>query len=111
MAETELTAGEHFKYRVRRDTSGALAWFRENWRNKRWFRWSAILLGLMLAAYIVLWAVLIRGLPDARALVNYEPPLPSVVRGSDGAIVHSFARERRVQLQYKDFPAQLVNAY
>jgi penicillin-binding protein 1A len=50
-------------------------------------------------------------LPDARELIDYEPPLPTMVRGADGSIVHSYARERRVQLQYKDFPAQLVNAY
>src|SRR5690606_4605594 len=43
--------------------------------------------------------------------LEYEPPLPTVVRGSDGEIVHTFARERRVQLQFKDFPTQLINAY
>ena len=111
MADHDLTASENFKYRIRRDTSGALTWFRENWRDKRWFRWTTILLGVLLALWIVVWALLVRGLPDARALVDYEPPLPTMVRGADGSIVHSYARERRVQLQYKDFPAQLVNAY
>ena len=111
MAENELTAGENFKYRIRRDTSGALTWFRENWRAKRWFRWAASALGAVLVLWLIGWAVLARGLPDARALLEYEPPLPSVVRGVDGEIVHTYARERRVQLQYADFPAQLVNAY
>jgi penicillin-binding protein 1A len=60
---------------------------------------------------LVSWALLARNLPDAETLLDYEPPLPSVVRGYDGEIVHSYARERRVQLQFKDFPAQLVNSY
>jgi penicillin-binding protein 1A len=111
MAENELTAGANFKYRIRRDTSGALTWFRENWRAKRWFRWAASAVGVALVLWLIGWAVLARGLPDARALLEYEPPLPSVVRGVDGEIVHTYARERRVQLQYADFPAQLVNAY
>nr|MDJ0642034.1 transglycosylase domain-containing protein [Erythrobacter sp.] len=45
------------------------------------------------------------------SLVDYETPLPTVVRGIDGEIVHSYARERRVQLQYADFPEQLIEAY
>lgn len=111
MADTDLTAGENFKYRIRRDTRGAINWFRENWREKRWFRWGSVALGLLLAVWIVAWAILARGLPDATELLEYEPPLPTVVRGSDGEIVHTFARERRVQLQFKDFPTQLINAY
>ena len=111
MAETDLTPAENFKYRIRRDTSGAVAWFRDNWREKRWFRWGAVALGVALALWLIVWALLARGLPDAETLLSYEPPLPTVVRGADGEIVHSYARERRVQLQFKDFPAQLVNAY
>lgn len=111
MADTDLTAGENFKYRIRRDTHGAINWFRENWRDKRLFRWGAMALAALLALWIVVWAVLVRGMPDASALLEYEPPLPSVVRGIDGEIVHTYARERRVQLQFKDFPTQLVNAY
>jgi penicillin-binding protein 1A len=63
MADTDLTASENFKYRIRRDTSGALNWFRENWRNKRLFRWTTILLGVLLALWIVVWALLVRGCP------------------------------------------------
>ena len=54
---------------------------------------------------------LARDLPDAGTLVDYQPQLPTVVRGNDGAIVHSYARERRVQLQYEDFPQLLIDAY
>jgi penicillin-binding protein 1A len=111
MADTEMTAGENFKYRIRRDTRGAIAWFRENFRQKRWFRWGSIGLAGLLAVWIVGWALLGRGLPDARTLLDYEPPLPTMVRGIDGEIVHSYARERRVQLQFQDLPRQLINAY
>ena len=111
MAENEMTTGENFTYRIRRDTRGAIAWFRENYRQKRWFRWASIALLAVAVLWITVWALLARGLPDARTLLDYEPPLPTMVRGIDGGIVHSYARERRVQLQYKDFPAQLVNAY
>src|SRR5690606_35550419 len=83
----------------------------EAWRSKRWVRRAGYaLLALVLVAFAG-WALLARDLPDAERLLVYEPPLPSAVRGIDGEIVHSYARERRVQLQFQDFPSQLVNAY
>jgi penicillin-binding protein 1A len=110
MADTEHAA-EPFHFRIRREAGGALSWFRETWRRKRWLRWASLALGAFLAAWVVAWALLARDLPDAKMLLQYETPLPSVVRGVDGEIVHSYARERRVQLQFKDFPTQLVNTY
>jgi len=111
MEETEQSRGEYFRYRIRRDASGALSWFRDNWRASRRFRRVTVALGAVLAMWIAGWALLARDLPDASSLLTYEPPLPSVVRGVDGEIVHSYARERRVQLQFQDFPSQLVNAF
>ena len=102
---------QSFRYRIRRDASGAAAWLRTNWREKRGFRWAMMALGMVLALFILGWALLGRGLPDAETLLDYEPPLPTVVRGIDGEIVHSYARERRVQLQYSDLPQTLINAY
>ena len=58
MADTDLTASENFKYRIRRDTSGALTWFRENWRASRRFRWISSAIGAFLALAIVGWTVL-----------------------------------------------------
>ena len=108
---TEQSTTEYFRYRIRRDTSGAIEWFRASWREKRWFRWLTILLGAFLALWLVVWALLARDLPDAEMLLEYEPPLPTMVRGMNGEIVHSYARERRVQLQYADFPETLIESY
>ena len=44
-------------------------------------------------------------------MVNYESPLPTIVRDVNGTPVHSYARERRVQLSYSDFPLLLRQAY
>ncbi len=101
----------YFRYRVNRDAGGALAWFRARWRASRLFKLFAIGFGLFLALWIALFVWLASGLPEAEALLTYETPLPTVVRGVDGEIVHSYARERRVQLQYADFPQKLVEAY
>ncbi|MXO59550.1 penicillin-binding protein [Altererythrobacter salegens] len=111
MAETDQSAREYFHYRIRRDASGVVTWFKQQWHAKWWFKWISGALGLGLAIWIIGWTVLAAGLPDAGKLVDYEPPLPSVVRGDDGEIVHSYARERRVQLEFQDFPTQLINAY
>ena len=109
MAQQSTT--EYFRYRIRRDARGMMAWFAANWRERRLFRWAAVASGAMLALFIIGWVFLARGLPDAESLLDYEPPLPTVVRGVDGSIVHSYARERRVQLQYADFPKELIDAY
>ena len=68
-----------------------------------------VLFGLIVA--ILGWVLLARDLPDAETLLDYEPNLPSVVRGIDGEIVHRYERERRVALGFKDLPPQLLNAY
>ena len=110
MAEQQTTT-DYIRYRIRRDTSGAIAWFKRNWAEKRWFRRGSVALGILLFLWIVAWVVLGRGLPDAKSLADYETPLPTMVRGIDGEIVHSYARERRVQLQYADFPETLIEAF
>ena len=101
----------YLRGRVIRDLRGALGWFAARWRQSRLFRLAAMLLGLMLAVWIAVFVWLASDLPEAEALLTYETPLPTVVRGVDGEIVHSYARERRVQLQYADFPEQLIEAY
>lgn len=101
---------ENFAYRIKREAGGARARLADLW-TRRWFRWiSYALLGLFLAIFLI-WILFARNLPDAKALLDYEPPLPTMVRGVDGEVVYSFARERRVQLQYQDFPKKLIDAY
>ncbi|UAK23981.1 penicillin-binding protein 1A [Sphingomonas nostoxanthinifaciens] len=78
---------------------------------RRWVRWGLAALVLLAAAYGLLWALFLRDLPSAQALLAYEPPLPTNVRAIDGTPVYSFARERRVQLSYDEFPPQLVQAF
>jgi len=107
----EQSAKEYFRYRIRRDARGFAAWFARHWNSRRRFRLGAMALGAMLVLFLTGWLLLARNLPDAESLLEYEPQLPTVVRGIDGEIVHSYARERRVQLQYADFPQQLIEAY
>ena len=51
------------------------------------------------------------GLPSSEKLLAYQPPLPSNVRGYDGNPVQTFARERRVELAYDEYPPLVVNAF
>jgi len=98
---------------LRRDTGlvpRALARARSAWR-RRWVKAIGILLALPFLAYAVLWFVFARGLPSAESLLSYEPVLPSYVRDIDGAPVQTFARERRVQLTYDEYPRHLTLAF
>jgi penicillin-binding protein 1A len=110
-APDQTSTWAYLRQRVSRDVAGALAWFRARWRESRLFRIAALLLGFLLAVWVAVFVWLASDLPEAEALLTYETPLPTVVRGVDGEIVHSYARERRVQLQYADFPEQLIEAY
>ena len=105
----EAAPPENGHMRLRRD-SGPIAWFRNNWHRRR-LRWSVYLLGLSLVGIFLFWLLFARNLPDAKALVNYQSPLPTIVRDVNGMPVHSYARERRVQLDYNDFPELLKGAY
>lgn len=99
-----------FRLRLRRDSNAFIAWLREMW-TRRWFRWLgyAALAGLLFLALI--WVVFARDLPSVDQLRDYEPPLPTMVRDGEGKPVHSYARERRVQLEYSEYPQLLVRAY
>jgi penicillin-binding protein 1A len=102
---------EYVRFRLKRDSSAAAEWFRRNWHASRRFKLGVAALAFGILIWISAWMFLARDLPDAESLLEYETPLPTVVRGIDGEIVHSYARERRVQLQYADFPQQLIEAY
>jgi penicillin-binding protein 1A len=107
----ENTATGNLRFRIRRDAGGALTWLRSSWRSRKWFRRLGYLAGLLLIAYGLLWVFILRDLPSPQKLLDYQPPLPTMVRGADGEIVYSYARERRVQLRFVDFPKPLINAF
>ncbi len=66
---------------------------------------------LLLLAWAIIWFGVARALPDANQLLNYEPPLPTNVRGINGAPIHSYARERRVEIAFDDFPKPVLAAF
>jgi len=102
---------DHLSYRIRRGSQDAFAEFRQTWRDNWAVRWIVYGAAAFLFLLAVLWLLIGRDLPDAAALQDYETPLPTVVRGADGEIVGSYARDRRVQLNFVDFPTPLINAF
>ena len=105
-----------FTTRIRRSASGILAAgrgarLRERWRSSAWFRRAGYAAGALLVIYGLAWVTILRGLPSTDMLINYQPPLPTMVRGIDGEIVSSYARDRRVQLRYVDIPQPVIHAY
>src|SRR5215212_618291 len=81
------------------------------WWDRRWIRrvtWTGLALFTLFAG---VWLYFATGLPSSEKLLAYEPPLPTNVRGYDGDPVQTFARERRVELSYDEFPPLVVHAY
>jgi penicillin-binding protein 1A len=83
---------------------------RELWQHW-WFKAAVAAVGLLLLAWALIWILFARDLPSVDSLKGYQPPLPTNVRAIDGTPIHSFERERRVQLRYNEYPALLVRAY
>lgn len=100
----------HFRYRLHRDSNAVMAWFRGMW-NRRWFRWLSWLALAGLIGLVLIWAIFARNLPSVDQLRDYEPPLPTMVRDGEGKPIHAYARERRVQLDYSEYPQLLVRAF
>ncbi|WP_397597806.1 penicillin-binding protein 1A [Sphingorhabdus sp.] len=97
-------------YRLKREAEGFIGKWQGWWQSKR-FRRATYAVGAFVLFLLLFWALFARNLPDAEALIEYESPLPTVVRDVNGEPFHSYARERRVQLEYADFPKLLVRAY
>ncbi|WP_373492258.1 penicillin-binding protein 1A [Parasphingorhabdus sp.] len=108
--EASDTAGESLAYKLERSTGSFFERVERLWQ-KKWFRLLVAFLGLCVLGWFLVWLIFARDLPDAAALQTYEPPLPTTVRAYDGEPVHSYARERRVQLEFSEYPALLVRAY
>jgi penicillin-binding protein 1A len=107
MDDTEPT---NVSYKLTRSAGGLWEKWQLYWQRK-WFRRAVYALGVLLLGWLLLWAFFLRNLPDANALIEYQSPLPTVVRDINGEPFHSYARERRVQLEYADFKPLLIRAY
>lgn len=86
-------------------------WHQDKWEASKRFRIVNYIGGAGLLALAILYLAVTWNLPSADRLLTYQPRLPSMVRGVNGEIVYSYARERRVQLRFVDFPKPLINAY
>src|SRR3954449_2044863 len=81
------------------------------WWERVWLRrltWAGLAAFTLFAA---VWLYFATGLPSSEKLLAYEPPLPTNVRGYDGDPVQTFARERRVELSYDEYPPLIVHAF
>ena len=107
---TDAAEPENLRITLTRRGSAAAEFVRRVWAN-RWGRRGLIGVGFLLLAYVAFWFAFARDLPDASQLLKYEPPLPTNIRSVDGDPVYSYARERRVELSYDEFPPLLVRAY
>lgn len=106
----DASESSSLKLRLRRDTNAAVALYKDYWRH-RWFRLANYALGGGLLFFALIWLIFASNLPSVDRLQTYEPPLPTYVRSIDGTPVHSYARERRVQLRYDEYPPMLVRAF
>ncbi|MCU6454830.1 transglycosylase domain-containing protein [Sphingomonas sp. A2-49] len=93
-----------------RERGGAGGLLRRSW-GRWWVKALAVLAVLAAIAYGVLWATILRTLPSVDQLRTYEPPLPTNVRGVDGTPIQTYARERRVELSFAEYPPLLVRAF
>ncbi len=98
-------------YRIRREGGGVFRSAGAAWKRRPWLRRFAYVCLAGLLGLGVFWVILTKDLPSTDKLADYQPPLPTMVRGIDGQIVYSYARERRVQLRFVDFPRPLIDAY
>ncbi|MET0373056.1 MAG: transglycosylase domain-containing protein, partial [Rhizorhabdus sp.] len=107
MADADRTK---VNFRIKREIGGIKGWYLSV-HNRWWFRTIAILALLAGIFWFLVWLLIARHLPSVETLKSYEPPLPTYVRSVQGTPIHSYARERRVQLSYAEYPKPLVNAF
>ena len=81
------------------------------WVQRKWVRWLGIAFIGGFVLFSAMWLYFASGLPSSEKLLAYQPPLPTSVRGYDGNPVQTFARERRVELSYDEYPPMLVQAF
>ena len=81
------------------------------WFERNWVQWSAMTFAGLLVLGAAMWVYFASGLPSSQTLLAYQPPLPTNVRGYDGTPVQTFARERRVELSFDEYPPVVVQAF
>ena len=81
------------------------------WFQRRWIRRLSWLALIGFVCFAGVWLFFASGLPSSDKLLAYQPPLPTNVRGYSGNPVQTFARERRVELSYDEYPPVVVNAF
>lgn len=81
------------------------------WWARTWVRWTSWVLAVLFVLFAAVWLYFASTLPSAQFLLSYQPPLPTNIRGYDGAPVQIFARERRVDLSYDEIPPLVVHAF
>src|SRR5215218_4979748 len=81
------------------------------WFERRWVRRGALAAAGGFLFFALVWIYFASGLPSSEKLLAYQPPLPTNVRGYDGNPVQTFARERRVELAYDEYPPLVVQAF
>ena len=81
------------------------------WWDYKWVRWIGWIGAAGLALFAAMWIYFASGLPSSQTLLAYQPPLPTNVRGYNGDPVQTFARERRVELSYDEYPSLVVHAF
>jgi penicillin-binding protein 1A len=81
------------------------------WWEKLWVRRTTWAAAALFALFAAVWIYFASGLPSSQSLLAYQPPLPTNVRGYDGTPVQTFARERRVQLSYEEYPPLVIHAF
>ena len=98
------------RFTLTRDIDGFRGAARRAW-GRWWVKALAALAALAVVGVAILWLAVLRDLPSVDALKTYEPPLPTNVRGGDGVPIRSYARERRVELSYAEYPPLMVQAF
>ena len=78
---------------------------------RTWVRWLSYVASALFLVFAVTWLYFSAGLPSSEKLMAYQSALPTNVRGYDGDPIGTFARERRVELAFDEYPPLVVHAF
>src|SRR4051794_31929462 len=81
------------------------------WWERKWVRRGTWTFAGLFGLFAAMWIYFASGLPSSETLLAYQPPLPTNVRGYDGTPIQTFARERRVELSYDEYPPLVIHAF